>query len=194
MHPPLPNRQRLKTDEMKPQKEFNIPFVGLKQGLHKFEYQIGNTFFEHFEYTEFNASAVKIDLEFNKKPTMLELRFVANGTVNVNCDVTNEPFDLAIKNELFLVVKFGEAYNDENEEILIIPHGEYEINVQQYVYELIVLGVPSKRVHPGVEDGTLESDILDKLEELSPKEKTLKNDNEEIDPRWDKLKNLLNDK
>ena len=179
---------------MKPQKEFNIPFVGLKQGVHKFEYQVGNTFFEHFEYTEFNASAVKIDLEFNKKPTMLELRFVANGTVNVNCDVTNEPFDLAVKNELFLVVKFGEAYNDENEEILILPHGEYEINVQQYVYELIVLGVPSKRVHPGVEDGTLESDILDKLEELSPKEKTLKKDNEEIDPRWDKLKNLLNDK
>ena len=179
---------------MKPQKEFNIPFVGLKQGLHKFEYQIGNTFLEHFEYTEFNASAVKIDLEFNKKTTMLELRFIANGTVNVNCDVTNEPFDLAVKNELFLVVKFGEAYNDENEEILILPHGEYEINVQQYIYELIVLGVPSKRVHPGVEDGTLESDILEKLEELSPKEKTLENDNEEIDPRWDKLKNLLNDK
>lgn len=125
---------------------------------------------------------------------MLELGFVANGTINVNCDVTNEPFDLPIKNEFFLVVKFGEEYNNENEEILIIPYGEYEINVQQYIYELIVLGVPSKRVHPGVEDGTLESDILEKLEELSPKEKTLENDNEEIDPRWDKLKNLLNDK
>ncbi len=195
LHPPLPNWQRLETDdEMKPLKEFNIPFVGLKQGLHKFEYQIGNTFFEHFEYDEFNASAIKVDLEFNKKTTMLELRFEANGTVNVNCDVTNEPFDLPIKNEFFLVVKFGEEYNNENEEILIIPFGEYEINVQQYIYELIVLGVPSKRVHPGVEDGTLESDILEKLDELSPKEETLENNNEEIDPRWDKLKNLLNDK
>jgi len=125
---------------------------------------------------------------------MLELRFLANGTINVNCDVTNEPFDLPIENEFFLVVKFGEEYNNENEEILIIPYGEYEINVQQYIYELIVLGVPSKRVHPGVEDGTLESDILEKLDELSPKEKTIKTNNEEIDPRWDKLKNLFNDK
>jgi len=50
-------------------------------------------------------------------------------------------------------------------------------------------------VHPGVEDGTLQSDILEKLEELSPKEKNKEtNDNEETDPRWDKLKNLLNDK
>lgn len=179
---------------MKPLKEYTIPFIGLKQGLHQFDYEIDNTFFEHFEYAEFNATDIKVDLAFEKKTTMLELGFTATGTVNVNCDVTNEPFDLPIENKFFLVVKFGEEYNDENEELLIIPHGEYEINVQQYIYELIVLGVPSKRVHPGVEDGTLESDILDKLEELSPKEKKTDNDNEDIDPRWDKLKNLLNDK
>ena len=179
---------------MKPLKEFTIPFVGLKQGLHQFEYQIGNPFFEHFEYDDFNASAVRIELEFIKKTTMFELHFKASGTVNVNCDVTNEPFDLEIKNEFFLVIKFGDEYNNENEEILIIPYGEYEINVQQYIYELIVLGVPSKRVHPGVEDGTLQSDILEKLEELSLKEETLENNSEETDPRWDKLKNLLNDK
>ncbi|MFC5047888.1 YceD family protein [Aquimarina hainanensis] len=175
-------------------KEFNIPFVGLKLGIHQFEYEIDNTFFEHFDYDEFNSSNISIQLEFNKKSTLFELKFYARGTVNINCDVTNEPFDLPIENDLFLVIKFGTAYNDENEELLILPHGEYEVNVQQYIYELVVLGLPQKRVHPGVEDGTLDSDILDKLEELSPKKETLKKDNEEIDPRWDKLKNLLNDK
>ncbi|GAA4276012.1 YceD family protein [Aquimarina mytili] len=179
---------------MKQLKEYTIPFVGLKQGIHQFEYDIDNTFFEHFEYDEFNASALRVDLEFNKKTTMLELHFKATGTVNVNCDLTNEPFDLPIENEFFLVVKFGDEYNDENEELLILPHGEYEVNIQQYIYELIVLAIPHKRVHPGVEDGTLESDILEKLDELSPKDKTIENTNEETDPRWDKLKNLLNDK
>ncbi len=179
---------------MKQLKEYTIPFVGLKQGLHRFEYQIDNTFFEHFEYDEFNSSVVNVDLEFTKKSTLLELHFKTTGTINVNCDLTNEPFDLPIENELFLVVKFGDEYSEENEELLIIPHGEYEVNVQQYIYESIVLAVPSKRVHPGVEDGSLQSDMLKKLEELSPKEKTVENNNEEIDPRWDKLKNLLNDK
>lgn len=177
---------------MRKLKEFTIPFVGLKQGKHQFEYNIDNKFFEHFEYDDFNSANVQVDLELEKKPTMLELAFRASGTVNVYCDLTNEPYDQPIDSELFLVVKFGQEYNDENEDLLILPHGEYEVNIQQYIYELIVLAVPSKRVHPGVLDGTLKSEILEKLDELSPREKEIKAE-EDIDPRWEKLKNLLND-
>ena len=93
-----------------------------------------------------------------------------------------------------MVVKFGEEYNDDNEDILIVPHGEYEINVAQYIYELIILAVPAKRVHPGVEDGTLKSEILSKLEELSPNKEKEEKTSEEIDPRWNNLKKLLTDK
>ncbi|WP_290698319.1 DUF177 domain-containing protein [Lacinutrix sp.] len=179
---------------MKPLKEFTIPFVGLKEGKHHFDYEINNSFFEYFDYEDFNSSDLKVNVEFVKKSTLLELHFEVSGTVNVNCDVTNEPFDKSLNNEFDLVVKFGEEYNDENIDILIIPHGEYEISIQQYVYELIVLAMPTKRVHPGVEDGTLDSDILEKLEELSPKEKDTKEDQEETDPRWNTLKKLLTDK
>ena len=98
-----------------------------------------------------------------------------------------------IQNEFNLVVNFGQEYNDENIDILIIPHGEYELNIQQYLYELIALAVPTKRIHPGVENGTLDSEILKKLEELSPKQAEDKI-SEDIDPRWNKLKNLLTDK
>lgn len=91
-----------------------------------------------------------------------------------------------------MVVKFGDEYNDENEEILIIPHGDYQVNVSQYLYEMLVLAVPSKRIHPGVLDGTLRSKAVDKLEELQPKEE--KENKEDIDPRWDALKKLITDK
>ena len=173
-------------------KEFTIPFKGLKLGKHQFEYELDNEFFEHFEYDEFNSSNVKLDLLFEKKTTMMELTFQATGSVNVNCDVTNEPYDQPLENQLFLVIKFGDEFNNEDEDLLILPHGEYEVNVQQYIYELVVLGVPQKRIHPGVEDGTLKSDVLDKLEELSLKNQKNKKE-DEIDPRWDKLKNLLNE-
>jgi len=182
-------------DEMMRLAAFTIPFVGLKLGKHHFEYEIDNEFFEHFEYDEFNSPNLKVDLLLEKKSTMMELRFSVLGTVNLNCDLTNEPYDQPIDSSLFLVIKFGEAFNDDNEDLLILPHGDYEVNVQQYIYELIVLAVPLKRVHPGVEDGTLESDVLDKLEELSlDTEKTKPKNEDDIDPRWNKLKNLLNDK
>ncbi|NQX85915.1 MAG: DUF177 domain-containing protein [Flavobacteriaceae bacterium] len=179
---------------MKDLKAYTIKFVGLKLGLHNFEFKIDNTFFEHFEYNEFNNADVTVNVTMQKKTTLLEFHFEASGAVNVYCDLTNEPFDQTISNAFDLVVKFGEEYNNENEDILIVPHGEYQINIGQYIYELLVLGVPSKRIHPGVEDGSLDSDILKKLEELSPKGDIEKDDNEDIDPRWNTLKKLLTDK
>ncbi len=173
-------------------KEYSIPFSGLKQGKHAFEFQVENTFFESFEYDEFNAANIMVSVVLNKTATMLELTFSATGVVNIDCDLTSEPFDLPITSTMDLVVKFGDAYNDENEEILIIPHGEHQINVAQYIYEMLVLAVPLKRVHPGVADGTLKSDALDRLHALRPKES--KDNTEENDPRWDALKKLITDK
>ena len=179
---------------MKLLKEFTIPFVGLKLGKHHFEYEVKQAFFEHFEYEDFNDVNINVDLILDKKTTLLELHFKVSGYVNVNCDLTNEPYNQAIENEFVLVVNFGDEYNDENIDLLILPHGAYEINIQQYIYELIVLAVPIKRIHPGVEDGTLNSDILDKLKELSPELSNKNKDNKDIDPRWNTLKNLLTDK
>jgi len=173
-------------------KEFIIPFSGLKTGTHSFEYHINNKFFESFEYHEFNEADITVQVQLNKMTTILELDMSAEGTVNVACDLTNEAFDQEVTASLELVVKFGEEYNDEDDEILVIPHGEHQINIAQYIYEMLVLAVPLKRIHPGVEDGTLQSEALRKLEELQPKE--TKKNNDKTDPRWDALKDLLTDK
>lgn len=178
---------------MKDLKDFNIPFVGLKEGSHLFEYQIDKKFFEAYDYDEFNNCNVTAAVDFVKKSTLMELCFTINGTVNVPCDMTNEPYNQKIEGTLNLVVKFGEDYNDDNEDILIIPHEYYQINVAQYIYELIVLSVPSKRLHPKVIDGTIESEALNKLEELRITENNAV-EKESTDPRWDKLKDLLTGK
>ena len=179
---------------MKPLKDFTIPFVGLKIGKHHFEYKVEKAFFEHFEYEDFKDVNITVNVELEKKTTLLELHFKISGWVNVNCDLTNEPYNQDIEDEFDLVVKFGDEYNDEYIDILIVPHGTYEINIQQYIYELVILAVPAKRIHPGVKDGTLDSDMLKKLEELSPKLKENKENKEDIDPRWNTLKKLLTDK
>ena len=176
---------------MKDLKKFNIQFVGLKEGKHHFDYSIDNKFFEAFNYEEYNSSSIKVSLTFVKKSTLFELVFTTEGTVEVPCDVTNELYNQEINSELPLIVKFGPEYNDDNEEILILPHEAYEFNVAQFIYEMIVLAVPNKRVHPKVLDGTMESEALTKLKELEIKKvKTVEN----TDPRWDKLKNLITEK
>jgi len=171
------------------------PFSGLKLGKHEFEYTIDNTFFESFGYDEFNTASIRLKAMLNKLNTMMELDIIASGSVNVNCDLTSEPYDQEVQSDLQLVIKFGEQFNDEDDEILILPHGEYQVNIAQYVYEMLVLGVPQKRVHPGVLDGTLQSEALDKLKELQLKApKEVKEQKEDTAPRWDGLKKLLTDK
>ena len=180
---------------MKKTKEYLIPFVGLKLGKHHFDYYIDNTFFDLFDYDEFQNSNIKVNVVLEKKSNMLEISFKHEGIVNVPCDVTGEDFDLPIKSKMKLIVRFGEEFNNDNEELLILPFGEFEVDIAQYIYEMIVLSVPLRRVHPGVKDGTLESEALKKLNELAVKETKKENKQEEnIDPRWDKLKQLLTDK
>ena len=174
-------------------KEFLIQFSGLKLGKHQFEFLVNDTFFKHFDFEEFNHSEIKVKLLLEKKSTMLELHFSHAGTVNVPCDLTNEDFDLPIKGKLNLIVKFGDEFNDENESFIILPHGEFQVNIAQYVYEMIVLSVPTKKTHPGIKDGTLQSDALVQLEKYAPTEREIK-ETEDIDPRWENLKKLLTDK
>ena len=64
---------------MKPLKEFVIPFVGLKEGEHHFEFKVDDTFFEYFEYEDFNNVDVVVNMSLNKKATLLELHFEAEG-------------------------------------------------------------------------------------------------------------------
>ena len=174
-------------------KAFNIAFAGLKQGKHEFRFELDNAFFESFGYDDFNSADAIVDVELDKRSTLMDLVMKGSGTVNVNCDLTNEPFDMPVDASMDVVVKFGDSFNDENEDLLILPHGEYQMNISQYLYEMIVLSIPFKRIHPGIKDGTLKSDVLDKLEELKPSGAKEPEDTIEMDPRWEALKNLKTD-
>lgn len=181
---------------MKQLNEYSIPFAGLKLGKHQFEYDIDRKFFDEFGYDEFQDCSLKAKVQLDKKNTMLELTFRHSGTVHVPCDLTGEYFDLPVKGKMDLIVQFGEEFNDENEELLILPHGEHQVNIAQYLYEMIALSIPQKRVHPGVKDGTLKHEAIDRLNQMNAKAPAQKKEEhtENTDPRWDKLKSLLKDK
>lgn len=190
---------------MNTEKTYSISFIGLKNGEHTFEYQIDSDFFKNYNYDDFNSIQANISVLLNKKATHLEVNFKAKGVVNVPCDVTNEDFDLPIENEFNLIVKFGEEFNDDHDEILVIPMNEYEINLSQYIYELIVLSIPVKRVSPeAAENEDFDEEDFDFLFEDEEEDNEMEDsqeddtesdsDNEDIDPRWEKLKKLLTDK
>ena len=129
----------------------------------------------------------------SKSERMLELFFTFRGSVELLCDVTNEPFTHPVDERAEWIVKFGPEFNNDDEDVLILPYEAVQVDLSPFIRDIISLAIPMKKVHPGVEDGTLDSEILDRLDELSPTVREERSEGEEPDPRWDKLKDLLKD-
>ena len=173
--------------------DYTIQHIGLKKGKHHYHYKIKNTFFELFDFTDFHNADVDVNLELMKKENMIELNFNMQGSVGLTCDVSTELYQQEVNNQVYIVLKYGDEFQEIDEELVIIPRSDDEIAMHQFIYEGIILALPAKRVHPQVEDGSMETEITKKIEELKPSNNT-KTPEGETDPRWDKLKELLNDK
>jgi len=167
-------------------KDFDIAFKGLSLGSHTFDYELDDTFFELFAYHELNHFDLKAEVVLLKTERLLTLSFHVKGHVQAICDVSAEPFNLPLERSFELHVKFGPEENKEDDELWILHEDEYRVNIAQILYEEMVLAIPAKRIHPDVENGSMENEIMKKLKEQQTKKNTA------IDPRWDKLKDLLN--
>ena len=172
---------------MKYLSQFKINFSSLKEGKHNFNFNIDNKFFNFFKNNDFNDCNINCELLLNKKSNHLKLDFKSIGKINLNCHVSNEPFDYDHNSKMELIVKFGPEFNNENDELIILPIGSNEINISQQLYEMIILSLPIKIAHPGVENGTLETETLKKLKDFE----SFKTNKQRTDPRWDKLKDLI---
>ena len=144
------------------------------------------SFFVSHDYSDFNSCHIKVKIELLKKTTVLELHMIGSGLANINCTLSNEPFDFEVNSKMKLLLKFGDKYDDSNDELIILPHGSHTVELDQFLYEMIVLSMPIRNVHPGIDDGSLKSDILNRLKDFDINKEKSSN----FDPRWDKLKKL----
>lgn len=165
-------------------KNFVIPFIGLSDGEHQFDFLIDDKFFECFEYSEIKRAQAKVHLNLNRHERMLELTFILTGTLEVTCSRCLDQFDLPIEGEEVLFVKFGHEFKEEDDDVIIIPETESQINIAPFIYDYLSLLVPFRVVHPENEDGqsACDPDVISRIDNSS--------EQKEIDPRWDKLKDL----
>ena len=193
-------------------KQFIIPFVGLKQGKHEFKFDVTDTFFETFEYSIIQQGDVHIDFTLDKKDTMMVGEFQLKGSVKTACDRCNDSIEAPIEGEFRLVYKFANE-DDEDETLVIIFPEEFEINIKDSLLEFMNVLLPTRSVH---EEGECNQEMLDYLNEyivnpLDEDEDDFDDSDEDdqdwddeeyededddqpddtpVDPRWAALKNL----
>ena len=128
---------------------FKIPFAGLKQGTHEFEFEVDKSFFEGIDYSLISDGKVHVILQLEKKETMMIGEFTVEGSVNTTCDRCNDPLELPIKGAYRIVYKFGEEISDD-ENLIVLPDESYELDIAPQVYEFMCVSLPSRLLHkPG---------------------------------------------
>lgn len=180
---------------MKGLREFEIPYVGLRVGVHKFDYDIDAKFFDFFEDSPIRDCKVHVKLEFEKKETFFALNFFIDGWVKTECDRCLEPFNKNIFGDFTCYIKFSEdplQLGDEDE-VIFISRDETIIDVSQLVYEYINLCLPIRKLgceKPG-EEPQCNKEVLKFILNAENKEREKKEG--DVDPRWAALKNIKND-
>jgi uncharacterized protein len=142
-------------------KEFVIPFVGLKQGVHEFNFEIGKAFFESIEYSIVLEGNVYVTFLLDKKETMLIGDYTIRGTVKASCGRCNEPVDVDVEGEFQLVYKFDDKPSEDESLVIVYPE-EYEIDVKESIHEFISVSIPSRTVH---KEGECNEDVMKILSE-----------------------------
>jgi len=169
---------------------YTIPYKGLKDGNHEFQFEIDDRFFDGFEESEIHHAALNVIIGAAKSGTIMRLSINIEGTVGVECDRCLASLSCPITFEGNVWVKTGSSDENEeegNEELIIVPAEQGELNLWQYLYDSIALSLPIQRIHlgkPGKTNGC-DAEVIRKLNEHLIIETEIA-----VDPRWNALLKL----
>ncbi len=128
--------------------QYKVQLASLADGKHEQEFECGSEFFKNMENPDVISSDVHVHLDLIKKNEAYDLTFTCKGMIQVPCDRCLDPIDLDVDTTYHITVKYGEDYNDETDDLLIIPESDSYINVAYMLYDTIVLTIPLRHVHP----------------------------------------------
>ena len=169
-----------KFEVMNNKKEFEIPFVGLKPGIHVFEYRIQDKFFAEYDEQDFSECDVNVKLSLEKKQGFFQLKFEIVGSARVACDKCGNTITKNLWDEFQIIVKMvtdHELMNEQEEDpdVYYISHTESHLMVADWIYEFVNLSIPLQKKCKEEEFGGEQCNLevlakLKKMEEDSQKD------------------------
>jgi uncharacterized metal-binding protein YceD (DUF177 family) len=179
---------------MSGRREFEIAFVGLKPGDHEFSYEIDEKFFVEYPPRDFSNILAKVRLMLEKNTSFMILKFEVGGTVNLVCDRCGNTIHHQLWEDFEVLVKLvdnPEQMNEEEEDpdVHYIGRGESHLNVESWIYEFILLSIPTHPICDDDEKGesTCNKQVLEMLNKMNDKGEQSQN------PIWkdlDKFRNI----
>lgn len=165
---------------------FKLDVKALKQGKTLLEYVLDDSFFEAIDAPEIRKGKVNVELQATRNGDLFELNFNMEGSVSIPCDLCLDDMEQPVNTKERLIVRFGEEYSEEDE-LVTLEEDPGVIDLSWFVYEFIALNIPIKHVHA---PGKCNPAMIDVLEAHAANRSGDEDEEEAIDPRWMKLKEI----
>ncbi|WP_336516741.1 DUF177 domain-containing protein [Pollutibacter soli] len=177
-------------------REYEIAFVGLKPGVHEFNYTIDDKFFADFNFPqqEFSNCHANVKLLLDRQTSFLMLKFEVGGTCDVTCDRCGNPLTVQLWDDFSMLVKMVDNPDelnaqDEDPDVFYISRTESHIDVAGWIYEFINLSVPVHRMcdDKDIDETKCNVEVLKMLRGMNDESKENQN------PIWkglDKFRNI----
>lgn len=158
---------------MSNRREFEIAFVGLKPGIHLYEYRVEDKFFVSYGEQDFTNCSANIKLSLDKKTGFMLLKFDIDGSVQTGCDRCGNTLPMQLWDEFNIIVKIVDdpAIMNEQEEdpdVYYISRGESHLHIADWIYEFINLSIPLQKICAPDEIGgpKCNKEVLEKLRKM----------------------------
>ena len=143
--------QSFKKKAMISKRMYEIAFVGLKQGVHEFSYELHHDFFKEKSGEGIEEISANVKLMLDKNNGFMLLKFMVGGNAAVNCDRCGNPLKVDLWDEFNMVVKLTEEPQNANEEeedadVFYIAKSESHIEVSDWLYEFVMLSIPTQNI------------------------------------------------
>ncbi len=174
--------------------EYKLQLKSLEKGTYSYNYHLDKAFFEAIRGNEVNDGNVDVELNVTRQAHVIEIEISYSGTIETTCDRCLDPLNIDVDNQETVYVKFGEEYSEEDNNLFIIPEDEGIFDISWLLYELLAIEIPICHTHATLEECNAEMIEVLKKHQVDTADESGDNNTEtdKVDPRWDALKNILN--
>lgn len=168
---------------------YNIPLKSLTPGDHAFDFHLDKLFFENMEFSDARNADIDVALKVVYRNDIYALHFQFSGQITVPCDRCLDDLAIDVNTSYDITVQYGDDYNDDSDQLLIIPHSDNSLNVSYMIFDTVVLAIPLKHVHPMGKCNKAMSAILRQHQADDP-DAAPTDDIDAVDPRWEALRDI----
>ena len=130
-------------------------------------------------------------INVNNSQSCYTLDFAVTGDIQNTCDRCLDEMTHHVDDNYRLTVKIGENAAEDADDVIVVPKDQREIDLAPFIYDTIALPIPIRHVHA---DGECNSDMEQRLRSLDADADVKDDDIVNNDPRWDALRDLLDNK